>query len=107
MATASAEIARRWQQAGTLAADADPDQVGAAMLSLLQGYMLQLADQGHRPGRLPGRRERTTGRATRQDRPTRRQRGPTGRETDRGPGRRGRQACLAAREPISHSRLAG
>jgi len=36
-----AEIARRWQRAGNLAADADPEQVGAAMLSLVQGYMLQ------------------------------------------------------------------
>ncbi|MFC7531488.1 TetR/AcrR family transcriptional regulator [Actinoplanes sp. GCM10030250] len=36
-----AEIARRWQGAGNLPADADPDQVGAAMLSLVQGFMLQ------------------------------------------------------------------
>jgi AcrR family transcriptional regulator len=36
-----AEVARRWQQAGNLAADADPDQVGAAMLSLVQGFLVQ------------------------------------------------------------------
>ncbi|MEU4626594.1 TetR/AcrR family transcriptional regulator [Actinoplanes sp. NPDC023801] len=36
-----AEAARRWQEAGNLPADAVPDQVGAAMLSLVQGYLLQ------------------------------------------------------------------
>jgi AcrR family transcriptional regulator len=36
-----AEAARRWQEAGNLPADAVPDQVGAAMLSLVQGYILQ------------------------------------------------------------------
>ncbi|GIE30929.1 TetR family transcriptional regulator [Actinoplanes italicus] len=36
-----AEAARRWQEAGNLPVDAVPDQVGAAMLSLVQGYILQ------------------------------------------------------------------
>jgi AcrR family transcriptional regulator len=36
-----AEIARRWQQAGNLPADVAPEQVGAAMLSLVQGFLLQ------------------------------------------------------------------
>ncbi|MBW6437506.1 TetR/AcrR family transcriptional regulator [Actinoplanes hulinensis] len=36
-----AEVARRWQAAGNLPAGTDPDQIGAAMLSLLQGYVLQ------------------------------------------------------------------
>jgi AcrR family transcriptional regulator len=36
-----AEVARRWQAAGHLPADVIPDQVGAAMLSLVQGYVLQ------------------------------------------------------------------
>ncbi|MFC4063550.1 TetR/AcrR family transcriptional regulator [Actinoplanes subglobosus] len=36
-----AEAARRWQQAGNLPADAAPEQIGAAMLSLVQGYVLQ------------------------------------------------------------------
>jgi AcrR family transcriptional regulator len=36
-----AEVARRWQDAGNLPAEAVPDQVGAAMLSLVQGYVLQ------------------------------------------------------------------
>ncbi|MBO3743161.1 TetR/AcrR family transcriptional regulator [Actinoplanes flavus] len=36
-----AEVARRWQAAGNLPPGADPDQIGAAMLSLLQGYVLQ------------------------------------------------------------------
>ncbi|GIE83441.1 TetR family transcriptional regulator [Actinoplanes philippinensis] len=36
-----AEVARRWQDAGNLPADVAPDQVGAAMLSLVQGYILQ------------------------------------------------------------------
>ena len=36
-----AEAARRWQAAGNLPAAAVPDQVGAAMLGLVQGYLLQ------------------------------------------------------------------
>jgi AcrR family transcriptional regulator len=36
-----AEVARRWQAAGNLSDSATPDQVGAAMLSLVQGYILQ------------------------------------------------------------------
>ncbi|GAA1657854.1 TetR/AcrR family transcriptional regulator [Actinoplanes couchii] len=36
-----AEVARRWQAAGNAPADLDPDQLGAAMLSLVQGYILQ------------------------------------------------------------------
>jgi AcrR family transcriptional regulator len=36
-----AEVARRWQAAGQLPADAVPDQVGAAMLGLVQGFALQ------------------------------------------------------------------
>ncbi|MEU4690531.1 TetR/AcrR family transcriptional regulator [Actinoplanes sp. NPDC023714] len=36
-----AEIARRGQQAGNLPAGAHPEQVGATMLSLVQGYVLQ------------------------------------------------------------------
>ncbi|WP_320065542.1 TetR/AcrR family transcriptional regulator [Micromonospora sp. RTGN7] len=36
-----AEVARRWQAAGNLPADAVPDQVGAAMLALGQGFLLQ------------------------------------------------------------------
>ncbi|GAA3935611.1 TetR/AcrR family transcriptional regulator [Actinoplanes auranticolor] len=36
-----AEVARRRQAAGLLAADAVPEQVGAAMLSLVQGFILQ------------------------------------------------------------------
>jgi hypothetical protein len=36
-----AEVARRWQAAGGLAADAEPQQVGAALLSLVQGFVLQ------------------------------------------------------------------
>ncbi|RAK28438.1 TetR family transcriptional regulator [Actinoplanes lutulentus] len=36
-----AEVVRRRQAAGTLPADADPEQVGAAMLSLVQGFILQ------------------------------------------------------------------
>ncbi|BBH70647.1 TetR family transcriptional regulator [Actinoplanes sp. OR16] len=36
-----AEVARRWQQAGNMPADAVPEQVGAAMLSLVQGFVLQ------------------------------------------------------------------
>jgi AcrR family transcriptional regulator len=36
-----AEVARRWQAAGHLAADAVPQQVGAAMLSLVVGFILQ------------------------------------------------------------------
>jgi AcrR family transcriptional regulator len=36
-----AEVARRWQAAGRLPADAEPEQVGAAMLSLVQGFVLQ------------------------------------------------------------------
>ncbi|MEH1164377.1 TetR/AcrR family transcriptional regulator [Micromonospora sp. CPCC 205539] len=36
-----AEVARRWQAAGKLSADAVPDEVGAAMLGLAQGFVLQ------------------------------------------------------------------
>ena len=36
-----AEVARRWQHAGNLPPDAEPEQVGAAMLSLVQGFILQ------------------------------------------------------------------
>ncbi|WP_250037622.1 TetR/AcrR family transcriptional regulator [Paractinoplanes maris] len=36
-----AEVARRWQAAGNLPAEAVPEQVGAAMLSLVQGFVLQ------------------------------------------------------------------
>ncbi|GGK77774.1 TetR/AcrR family transcriptional regulator [Mangrovihabitans endophyticus] len=35
------EVARRWQAAGHLPTDASPDQVGAAMLGLTQGFLLQ------------------------------------------------------------------
>ena len=36
-----AEVARRWQAAGNLPSDAVPEQVGAAMLGLTQGFLLQ------------------------------------------------------------------
>ncbi|XVV08569.1 TetR/AcrR family transcriptional regulator [Actinoplanes sp. CA-131856] len=36
-----AEVARRWQAAGHLPADAVPEDVGAAMLGLVQGFVLQ------------------------------------------------------------------
>lgn len=36
-----AEVARRWQAAGNLPADAVPEHVGGAMLSLVQGFVLQ------------------------------------------------------------------
>ena len=36
-----AEVARRRQQAGLLPADTDPNHVGAAMLGLVQGFVLQ------------------------------------------------------------------
>lgn len=36
-----AEVARRWQAAGHLSPDAVPEQVGAAMLGLLQGFIVQ------------------------------------------------------------------
>lgn len=36
-----AEVARRWQAAGHLPADAVPDQVGAVMLGVVQGFVLQ------------------------------------------------------------------
>lgn len=35
------EVARRWQAAGNLPADVDPEQVSSAMLGLVQGYILQ------------------------------------------------------------------
>jgi AcrR family transcriptional regulator len=35
------EVARRWQAAGNLPADAVPEDAGAAMLSLVQGFLLQ------------------------------------------------------------------
>jgi AcrR family transcriptional regulator len=51
-----AEAARRWQEAGNLPADAVPDQVGAAMLSLVQGYILQrlLLPSTHAPDYVAG-----------------------------------------------------
>ncbi|MFC3741991.1 TetR/AcrR family transcriptional regulator [Paractinoplanes deccanensis] len=36
-----AEVARRWQAAGQLDAAAVPDQVGAAMLGVMQGFIVQ------------------------------------------------------------------
>jgi len=36
-----AEVARRWQAAGQIPADAVPEHVGAAMLGLVQGFVLQ------------------------------------------------------------------
>jgi hypothetical protein len=36
-----AEVARRWQAAGHIHADAEPEQVGAAMLGLVQGFVVQ------------------------------------------------------------------
>ncbi|SNY23957.1 TetR/AcrR family transcriptional regulator [Paractinoplanes atraurantiacus] len=36
-----AEVARRWQAAGQLDAGAVPEQVGAAMLGLMQGFIVQ------------------------------------------------------------------
>lgn len=36
-----AEVARRWQAAGNLPANAVPEQVGAALLGLTHGFMLQ------------------------------------------------------------------
>jgi AcrR family transcriptional regulator len=36
-----AEVARRWQAAGHLPADTEPEQVGAAMLGLVQGFVVQ------------------------------------------------------------------
>ncbi|MEU8261666.1 TetR/AcrR family transcriptional regulator [Micromonospora sp. NPDC048999] len=36
-----AEVARRWQAAGNLPIDAVPEHVGAAMLGLTQGFLLQ------------------------------------------------------------------
>ena len=46
-----AEIARRRQAAGLLPADAEPQHVGAAMLSLVQGFALQrLLIAGTEPG---------------------------------------------------------
>lgn len=35
------EVARRWQAAGNLPADVRPEQAGAAMLGLVQGFLLQ------------------------------------------------------------------
>jgi AcrR family transcriptional regulator len=35
------EVARRWQAAGNLPADVSPEQVGAAMLGMVQGFVLQ------------------------------------------------------------------
>ena len=51
-----AEVARRWQAAGNLPADAQPENVAAAMLGLVQGFLLQrllLADTTS-PGYLAG-----------------------------------------------------
>jgi AcrR family transcriptional regulator len=46
-----AEVARRWQAAGKLPAGAVPDEVGAAMLGLVQGFVLQrLLIRGTDPG---------------------------------------------------------
>ncbi|WP_027341654.1 TetR/AcrR family transcriptional regulator [Hamadaea tsunoensis] len=36
-----AEVARRWQAAGNLSPEAVPEQVGAAMFGLLQGFIVQ------------------------------------------------------------------
>jgi AcrR family transcriptional regulator len=36
-----ADVVRRWQTAGNAAADLDPEQIGAVMLSLVQGFVLQ------------------------------------------------------------------
>jgi AcrR family transcriptional regulator len=51
-----AEVARRRQAAGLLPADAVPEQVGAAMLSLVQGFILQrlLVDDTDADGYLAG-----------------------------------------------------
>ncbi|GLW34268.1 TetR/AcrR family transcriptional regulator [Actinoplanes regularis] len=51
-----AEVARRRQAAGYLPADAVPEQVGAAMLSLAQGFILQrlLVDDTDADGYLAG-----------------------------------------------------
>jgi len=51
-----AEASRRWQAAGNLPADAEPDQVGAAMLALVQGFILQnlLIADTHAPAFLGG-----------------------------------------------------
>jgi AcrR family transcriptional regulator len=51
-----AEVARRWQAAGNLPADARPEQVGAAMLGLVQGFLLQslLLKDTTKPGYLAG-----------------------------------------------------
>ncbi len=37
----NAEAARRWQAAGNLPADVDPEAVGAAMMGMVQGYLIQ------------------------------------------------------------------
>jgi AcrR family transcriptional regulator len=39
--THCAEVVRRWQAAGNMPPDADPERVGAAMLGLAQGFVLQ------------------------------------------------------------------
>lgn len=51
-----AEVARRWQAAGNLPADARPEQVGAAMLGMVQGFLLQrlLLGDTTSPGYLAG-----------------------------------------------------
>lgn len=51
-----AEVARRWQAAGRLPADAVPEQAGAAMLGLVQGFVLQrlLVGDTHADGYLAG-----------------------------------------------------
>lgn len=36
-----AEVARRWQAAGQIPADSEPEHVGAAMLGLVQGFVVQ------------------------------------------------------------------
>ena len=37
------EVARRWQDAGRMPADTAPDRVAAAMLALVQGFLIQRA----------------------------------------------------------------
>jgi AcrR family transcriptional regulator len=54
--THCAEVARRWQRAGHLPAGANPDQVGAAMMGMVQGFVLQrlLLDGTSAPDYLTG-----------------------------------------------------
>ncbi len=50
------EVARRWQAAGNLPPEARPDEVGAAMLGLAQGFLLQrlLLDEATAEGYIAG-----------------------------------------------------